>query len=421
MSSNNNNNNGNDSHIDLIDKLGDAIYDNNFELVDTIVEENGELVDADYSTLENIQSTEMIDHLLSLGFSLSLENDSLLAQFIRLKRADLAQHLLTKDGVDVNAFNIQGHTPLIEATIRQDMDMMGRLVAKGADMNRGTKEIFSILGGVLNNMEVGYTPLHFASCITPDLVQWLLARGANMNIENAMGRFPIHRAAFCNKLDILQLYLSRGVPVDIRGTSNYTPLSDTNGDIRTIEFLLEHGADINGTFGPFSNTLLTKAAEDNDAELVRYLMRKRGIDVYAKRPSYPGHGGITALEIALHRRNHRVVEILVALAPESARPSFYNTMSERFTANHIAVVAGANAGNRRKPALLARARHQKAQREAYEALLREQGAVGGGSAAAGAVPVPAVAAVPVAAGKTNAAPRKRTTRRKRRSYRKQRK
>jgi len=414
------------------DTFDDAIFNDNFGLVRVILEENGDLRTPYLETLLNIQSVEMMDLLLSLGCSLTLENDSLLAQYIRRDRVELVTHLLTKDGVDVNAFTEQGRTAFIEATKKLDIDTMARLLAKGADINRGVKEVVGIMGGVINSMEVGYTPLHFASCLTPELVQWLLERGANMNIENAMGRFPIHRAAFCNKLDILQLYLNRGVPVDIRGATNYTPLSDANGDKATIAFLLEHGADINGTFGPNRDTLLTRAVINDNVELISYLIR-RGIDVYARRLDYPdwvGHGGRTALEIALQNRKYRAVQILVTLAPESTRPAFLNFMPEGLlTTNRIAVIAGANAANRRKPALLARASYQKKQTERYEAWKREQGvaAVGGGSAAlpvalpvtgvAGAVPVP-VAGNSTSA-KANAALRK--TRRKRRLSRKQRK
>jgi len=429
----NNNNNGSEPEFNLTGALANAIVNNDLARVDKIVEENNELPYIFSDMLRDISTIEMLDLLIFHGLPLIVEDESLLADFIRDGKRELALYLLTKD-INVDSFsNFNGKTAFMEATMNQDTDMMHRLLEAGANMNLAVKELPPPYNSIVNRQRVGDTALHLASCLTPELVQWLLTRGARTDIQNRLGFFPIHAATMCNKLDIIQVFLDNGVPVDIRGISNYTPLSKAS-DIRTIDFLLEHGADINGTFGPNSDTLLTKAAYDDDPDRIRYLMRKRGIDTYVKRldyPNWPGHGGRTALEIALQSRNHRAVEILVALAPESARPVYFTFMSAGMTGNRIAEVAGANAANRRKPALLSRLSYQNAQRKATDAFYRAQGAVGGGAGEGVAVPVsvPAGGAgagvavtTPTAnstSGKANSALRK--TRRKRRLSRKQRK
>ncbi|KAN0130592.1 Ankyrin repeat-containing domain protein [Lactarius tabidus] len=105
----------------------------------------------------------------------------------------------------------------------------------------------------------GETPLHLVSRGQYDsqgggvgIVQLLLGRGANINVQDKGHMTPLHLACYYGKLEIVRALLSHGASVNTKGELGQTVLhlvldgnrSGTDG-VRIARLLLEHGADVN--------------------------------------------------------------------------------------------------------------------------------------------------------------------------------
>jgi hypothetical protein len=99
----------------------------------------------------------------------------------------------------------------------------------------------------------GGTALHQAvSGGRQDLVNFLLANGADINARDRYGRRPLHRAVSGKNLEMVALLLARGAQVNSRDDQGRTPMSDvrfgSGGIERQIkELLRRHGG--TGAFG----------------------------------------------------------------------------------------------------------------------------------------------------------------------------
>jgi len=158
------------------------------------------------------------------------------------------ERLIVK-GVDVNAKDNRGNTPLHKAAI-QHMDIAELLITNGADVNTKNK--------------YGYTPLHeAASARNLDVAKLLIARGANVNARNNAGDTPLNRVvtnwgisaylvlrsykpAPGSKNAMIELLIVNGADINTRNNNGYTPLqlATLGGDSlsETAELLIKYGA-----------------------------------------------------------------------------------------------------------------------------------------------------------------------------------
>jgi ankyrin repeat protein len=158
---------------------------------------------------------------------------------------DLAEVMVSRDA-DVNVKNNDGETPLglaVQMEVEsgdfgpaQRRDVVELLLAKGAWID-------SIDNG-------GFTPLQRAiAADDKDLVELLLARRPNFKLDtqSGHGRTPLFVAELYNRLDMMELLLAKGANADIRDEEGRTPLSDaaSRGRLQAVEVLLAHHADVN--------------------------------------------------------------------------------------------------------------------------------------------------------------------------------
>jgi ankyrin repeat protein len=110
------------------------------------------------------------------------------------------QTLLKHPGLDVNAINQAGETPLMLAALKGRPDWMKALVARGALVN-----------------EPGWTALHYA-CSGPDrgAVRWLLEQGAEIDARSPNGSTPLMMAAGYGESSSVELLLKAGANVGLR-------------------------------------------------------------------------------------------------------------------------------------------------------------------------------------------------------------
>ena len=133
------------------------------------------------------------------------------------------------------------------------------------------------------------------------LARAFLDFGADVNVPQANGRYPLHAAAKAGFLETMELFLDRGARVDARDRQGETPLHHTlkggrGADvIAAMQLLLEAGADIDAAGGSGA-TVLHRAASRRDADVVALLLLE-GAD-----PTRPDRRGRTPIDALLAGR-----------------------------------------------------------------------------------------------------------------------
>jgi ankyrin repeat protein len=112
----------------------------------------------------------------------------------------VADALWAHPGLEVDAANAQGETPLMMAALKGRLEWTQRLLERGARLNRE-----------------GWTPLHYAaSGPEPKVVEFLLARGAALEARSPNGSTPLMMAARYGSETSVDLLLARGADPRVR-------------------------------------------------------------------------------------------------------------------------------------------------------------------------------------------------------------
>jgi len=122
----------------------------------------------------------------------------------------------------------------------------------------------------------GYSPLHKAAYNNRlDIVEYLLAQGADINAVSRSGSTPLHGAASYGHTEIARYLITKGAIVDKPNAGGFTPLlgasASGRGDI--VRLLVEKGANIN-TVMQDGRTALVMAVWNSDTALTRFLLDK---------------------------------------------------------------------------------------------------------------------------------------------------
>ena len=127
-----------------------------------------------------------------------------------------------------------------------------------------------------------------------EIVRFLLAKVADINLQDRYGRTALHFAAAQGHMEIVELLLANGADLDLLDRGGFTALMravwQSNKGI--IKLLLANGADIN-LQGLFGRTALMFSAQKKDKETVEFLLAN-GAD-----PNIKDKEGRTALIYAL--------------------------------------------------------------------------------------------------------------------------
>lgn len=217
---------------------------------------------------------------------------------------------LLRAGADVNGAQSSGTTALMLAARTGNADIVKQLLARGARVNVMT-------------VKTNQTPLMFAiSDGHLPVVRQLLEAGAEANFSSSRGFTPLMYAVLGDDLDMAKALVAAGARVNERGALGDTalPLAIVSGKDRIAYFLLDQGADPNGTIGGVG--ALHAAVGSVDTWLRAWLRKQRE------------SGGTPGLPTA------RRVEMVKALLAKGADPNGRIT-APTTTANYLSATNGA--------------------------------------------------------------------------------
>lgn len=247
--------------------------------------------------------------------------------------AEAVRRLLAQ-GADPNT--VDRITPLMAASTRfekgQRLDIMRQLLAAGARVN--------------DQADTGETALTFAARFRDaDAIQLLLDNGADPNIVNQSGISPLLEAmrwgaSKQEQLEMVQRLLARGANPNARGTGVGTPLSWAvrQNSLAMVRLLLDHRADPNLPDHIEATPLMRAVSRQNlgpDTVAIVQILVDAGADVNARDPF-----GDTPYSIAASTGNLAMLPLLERLGAKDAsadsnRPS---SLTKEVRAGHLAEV-----------------------------------------------------------------------------------
>lgn len=190
--------------------------------------------------------------------------ETMLHVAIKALKLDVVKFLITWDlaGVDTPTEDDR-HTPLLTATLSSYGvdDVVDFLIAKGADVNRVARDGRTPLhcaasmnrqlvggGRVSRNRETKWRLPSSSTAVSTALVETLIDAGAKVDALDNDGNTPLHSAT--NRgwydVDVVRCLVGKNADVNRCNLSGQTPLHNAcghQGTIKVVEFLLQTGAD----------------------------------------------------------------------------------------------------------------------------------------------------------------------------------
>lgn len=242
----------------------------------------------------------------------------------------IVEKLLSRKGIDTNTLDKEGRTPLRLAVEHGRLSAAKALLAAGADLSlrfasddcaaldiaalRGDLDMIRTIvqhGGqsVVNVADArGYTPLHRAAFHNQaGAVDVLVGAGANVETPDKLGWTPLHDASAEGSFDAVAALLRHGANESRLDSKGRAPLhlAAERGHRRTAKVLLAGGADPSLRYGSSECSALDFAAISGHLNVMLAIMR-HGADVNAA-----GSDGRTCLHRAAFFNQAGSIGVLV--------------------------------------------------------------------------------------------------------------
>jgi|GEM_PF-1253826 len=242
----------------------------------------------------------------------------------RLKNEEALQQIknqLDKHPNQLNAQDKEGSTLLHKAAEAGQTDVVEYLLSRGARMDIPD-----------NN---GYFPLNWAIMLQHvDTVRLFIQKGAPVTQKSIGGMTPLHDAAYAGNKDIVELLIAKGARLDAKddlekipfelaleqGKTNLynllnpLPPAIRSGNKEKIRSILETYPSLLEIINENGKTSLHEASEKGDVETVRLLLQ------FGVKTNIRDIDGLTPLELALQNGNTQIAELLKqngAISPNS--------------------------------------------------------------------------------------------------------
>jgi hypothetical protein len=178
------------------------------------------------------------------------------------------KRMLTLKGINVEAGDKTGYTPLIAASLYGQIKICKILLSSGASMSAKMSDGFTALHAACQSGNLAVvallvnkgapleaqssfdsTPIHIASTGgNVDVCKFLLDKGAKIDSKDNYGRMPIHFACQEGHVCIVNLIIMKNADLEVRTTDGgITPLhfAAMNGKIDIIRALADRGVNLN--------------------------------------------------------------------------------------------------------------------------------------------------------------------------------
>ncbi|KAJ3430484.1 ankyrin repeat ph and sec7 domain containing protein secg-related [Anaeramoeba flamelloides] len=174
---------------------------------------------------------------------------------------------LLSNGADVKQTDTNGRTPLHEASDQGREDLITVLLDAGSKINKKDQN--------------GFTALYYAILSRKiSSVGALVKRGARLDFRfGDEGKLVLHLACSLGRPDMVELLIAYGANVNAITSTGSTPLhcAIENGFVGCVEMLLKNNADVNLVFGDQKKTALHYATEVDNIQMC-VLLLKYGAD-----------------------------------------------------------------------------------------------------------------------------------------------
>jgi ankyrin repeat protein len=258
--------------------------------------------------------------------------DETLLKAAQLGDADKARKVLADDGANPNYADIKnGVTPLLAATYEGHLEVVKLLIENGGEVNNvpsGLRQFAMSKSrapmserGMMEAAALGDTALGTAVRQGHvDVAQYLLGKGARLDIPNGQGETPLYVATSEGNLDMVKLLLDHGADpntveqdnrlnrltlvTNSKGRSSVLILAVQKGHADVAKALVDAGANLDYR-GNVGKTALYEAVERGRRNLVRLLLEHKA------DPDITSMAGISPLMQAAQMGNHYIVADLI--------------------------------------------------------------------------------------------------------------
>ncbi len=226
---------------------------------------------------------------------------------------DVIEYLVSK-GLDVNAQDDNGVTPLMIAADAGSSEKVQYLLSKGADPFAKNKS--------------GETLLYYAAGGGLDwFVEDLIAAKIDPNASTQTGWTPLHSAASSGNKNVVEILMSKGADVKAKTNRGYTliHLAIERHYTDLVQFLIQNGGDVNAKWLDYETAPLHLAVKENQPQIVLLLLTHGALP----NIHYSGWGKVTPLHIAV---GFNFVECAKILLEHGADPNIKDGLHKESSA-----------------------------------------------------------------------------------------
>jgi ankyrin repeat protein len=198
---------------------------------------------------------------MRVGVDGETDRDRVLHWLVREKHGDIAREYvrINSDVEDVAGGAIVRMT-LAFASEHGYVEVVNALIATGADVNKASND--------------GSTPMYSASSQGHlEVVQALIAAGADVNKANNDGYTPMFLTSHYGHLEVVQALIAAGADVNKASNHGSTPIcwASYDGRLEVVQALIAAGADVNKA-GNIGYTPISMASSLGHLEVVQALL-----------------------------------------------------------------------------------------------------------------------------------------------------
>ncbi|KAK2595807.1 hypothetical protein QQS21_006571 [Conoideocrella luteorostrata] len=224
--------------------------------------------------------------LVNAGAKLEIQDtvagDTPLTYAASSNQLDRAEYLL-KRGVDINLSSPCNGAPLHQACRASNLDMMKLLIEHGADPNYPCDGIPGTpIQAVLTryNTENPHT--------AEELIEYLIAQGADVTATGGLMRFPINAAALMGTPTLISRLLDCGAKIDVMDHMGRAPIhAAAFHGIDNFQVIVDLGGDINRR-DETGRTALHWAAEPGRSQVVEMILSSTAQRQFVDAPDIDG-------------------------------------------------------------------------------------------------------------------------------------